>query len=46
LLAALTLPRATRDIEGRLQSELDSDLPKRGLTGIEGHFEGQTLTLT
>jgi len=46
LLAALTLPRATRDIEGRLQSELDSDLAKRGLTGIEGHFEGQTLTLT
>jgi hypothetical protein len=46
LLAALTLPRAGRDIEARLQSELDSDLARRGLTGIEGHFDGQNLTLT
>lgn len=44
-LAALTLPRADRDIEERLQSELSLALADRGLAGIEGHFEGQNLTL-
>ncbi|MFT4074493.1 MAG: hypothetical protein QM647_03110 [Asticcacaulis sp.] len=44
-LAALTLPRADRHIEDRLQSELSLALTDRGLAGIEGHFDGQTLTL-
>lgn len=44
-LAASALPRVNRDIETRLKTELNAKLARQGLTGIEGHFSGQTLTL-
>ncbi|CAM3258177.1 hypothetical protein [Asticcacaulis taihuensis] len=46
LLAALVLPRTSRAIEAHLQSEMDSTLAEKGLTDIEVHMDGQTVTFT
>lgn len=46
LLAALVLPRTSRAIEAHLQSEMDSALAEKGLTDIEVHMDGQTVTFT
>jgi len=44
-LAALTLPRTGRTVEARLQTEMNFALADRGLTDIEAHMDGQTVTL-
>lgn len=45
LLVILTLPSAGRRVESRLQTELDTALEGKGLSGIEAHFDGQTVDL-
>ncbi len=45
LLAVATLPSASRRVESRLQTELDTALEGKGLSGIEARFDGQTVDL-
>ena len=45
LLAVLALPNLGKRIESRLQTELETALSAKGLTGIEARFDGQTVDL-
>ena len=45
LLAIFTLPDAGQRLESRLQTELDTALQAKGLSGIEARFDGQAVDL-
>ena len=44
-LVALTVPRAGRAIQSRLQTEMDFALAEQGLDDIKAQVDGQTVTL-
>ena len=44
-LVALTVPRAGRAIQSRLQTEMDFALAEQGLADIKAQVDGQTVTL-
>ena len=45
VLAVVALPNLGRRVESRLDTELNTALSAKGLTGIEGHFDGQGVDL-